>query len=669
MGFVAPLFLVGLLGVALPIWLHRLQTQSSQRQPFSSAMLLERAEQRVHLRRKLKYRWLLALRIGLLACLAMAFAKPFVANPAAIVAATESGTHLIAIDVSASMGRDGAFADGRSMAQAAIVEVPRDALKQVLAAGGDITIVTEASVVNDVHLQAVAALEPGGQRLDFSQLMAVADRLAENLPGPVTLHLVSDFQQSAMPSRFADLGTRHLSALVPHQVQTNAVTNRGIEFIRSRLPMDSRASDDRFIEVGVAAAAGETVELQLNDNAIARQTISAGVLSTLKFEGVAAVDGDNRVEARLLGSDGYAADDARFHVFEQMPPQAIPVLTADREGLGLTYLANALASGGNFAAEPMILSTFDPRVLSRYRLLLVEDLGVVDATLEAALTDWIDSGGHVLGFAGLRTASLERLPVSGQRILPAARRARQQAFVSPARVDSNHPLLARTEGWHSARFGQVLPLEPGSEDEILVSLDSGAPLLIETPLGRGKMLTVTAALHDRSNDFPIRAVFVGFIVEAARYLTGASSLSRSFAAGEWFTFAASDGGAGQVVDPDGNALLSLEGTARGREVRLNQPGIYTVYTTNKEYSIAVNTDPRESEFAAVLPQVLADWVKLTAADPVSSAGNTKGIDAEGNGQAQNVMELWPWALMLLLGLVIGESLLGNAYFAPAATRE
>ena len=55
MSFIAPLFLLGVLAVAVPFWLHRLQTQSSDRKPFSSAMLLETTEQQVHVQKKLKY--------------------------------------------------------------------------------------------------------------------------------------------------------------------------------------------------------------------------------------------------------------------------------------------------------------------------------------------------------------------------------------------------------------------------------------------------------------------------------------------------------------------------------------------------------------------------------------------------------------------------------------
>jgi hypothetical protein len=662
MGFLAPLFLLSLLGLALPIWLHRLQSMSSERQLFSSAMLLERAEQRVHVRRKIKYRWLLALRIALLTCLAIAFAKPFVANPPMGAIATAAGTQLIAIDVSASMGRADVFADSRTKARELIALAPAGAVKQLLAAGRDILIVTEPSTERGVHSNAVAALEPGEERADFGQLMAAADRLAEYLPAPVSLHVISDFQQSAMPTRFSDLGTRHLSAFMPHLVEATAIPNRGIEFIRSNLPAGSMQGQERVIEVGLSAAAGETVQLKLNDDVVGRKQASEGTSSTLKFEGLVAVDGDNRVEARLLQGDGFVVDDTRFHVFERMPPQRIAVLTADTAGLGFTYLASALASGGEFVAEPVMVGEFDPRVLARYRLLLIEDVGAIDGALEAALMEWIMDGGQILGFAGAATATLGRLPVSHLAVSPALARARQQAFLSPAQIDGDHPLLAQTEGWQSVKFGKVLPVEPGSDDEILVALDDGTPLILETPLGRGKVMTVTAALHDRSNDFPIRAVFVGFIVEAARYLTGASSLSRAFTVGDGLARFESAVGGGQVIDPDGNPLLSLGGALA--DVRLNQSGIYTVYTTNKEYSIAVNTDLRESQFASVDAQTLADWVKLTGTNAVAPIEDNVRLPADAG--AQNVMELWPWALVLLMALVIGESLLGNAYFAGSA---
>ena len=105
MSFIAPLFLIGLLTVALPLWLHRLQTQSSERKPFSSAMLLETAEQRVHVKKQLKYLLLLATRILLLALLAFAFAKPFMTEPPDVITATEAGAHVVLMGVPESSHR------------------------------------------------------------------------------------------------------------------------------------------------------------------------------------------------------------------------------------------------------------------------------------------------------------------------------------------------------------------------------------------------------------------------------------------------------------------------------------------------------------------------------------------------------------------------------------
>ena len=109
MSLLAPLFLLGGLAVAVPLWLHRLQTQSSNRQPFSSAMLLETTEEQVHVQKQLKYFLLLAFRIALILLVAAAFAQPYIDRPADTVADENAGTTLVVIDTSASMGRSGVF--------------------------------------------------------------------------------------------------------------------------------------------------------------------------------------------------------------------------------------------------------------------------------------------------------------------------------------------------------------------------------------------------------------------------------------------------------------------------------------------------------------------------------------------------------------------------------
>ena len=78
MGFLAPWFLVGALGVGLPIWLHLLKQHKTTPLPFSSLMFFEKRTQSSIKHRRLKYLLLFALRVALLILLALAFANPFI---------------------------------------------------------------------------------------------------------------------------------------------------------------------------------------------------------------------------------------------------------------------------------------------------------------------------------------------------------------------------------------------------------------------------------------------------------------------------------------------------------------------------------------------------------------------------------------------------------------
>ena len=67
MALLTPLFLLGFLGLALPWWLHRLETQATEREKFATTRFLEPSKKRIHVRRKLKYLLLMALRMAFLA--------------------------------------------------------------------------------------------------------------------------------------------------------------------------------------------------------------------------------------------------------------------------------------------------------------------------------------------------------------------------------------------------------------------------------------------------------------------------------------------------------------------------------------------------------------------------------------------------------------------------
>lgn len=657
MTLLAPLFLAGLLAIAVPFWLHRLQTESSDRKPFSSAMLLEKSKQPVHVRKQLKYFALLALRVVALALIALAFARPLWTNTEALPGPTPDGTHVVLIDTSASMSRDGVFDRALTQARSAIDAAPGGALLQVLAASSDIRELAPLSADRSAHLGALGSLSPGAARLDLGRAMSAVDRLAQALPPPVVLHVVSDLQDSALPVRFSDLVSSNISELVIHDVGGDPAYNRAVESLRH-----TRGGADVTVSIDGDGPDAATVALFLNDAAMGERVVTGPGRTTVSFDGIELEPGDNRLRAELVGEDSLAVDDARYLVVTNEPPAPIPLITLNRGGLPLTYLSAALHAepGGAYRVEPAVVGEFDTRTLSRHRWAIVDDIGIVDADLEAALMEFVTAGGGLLAFAGERSATATRVPLLGNSISGASIGAAGDRFLSIGQVDTGHPLLAQTQGWYAVNLTQTTPVQSIPADQVLIRLENGEPFLIERRIGQGRVLLVAGGLENRWNDLPIRPVFVSFVIEAAQYLSGADRLERYFTAGETLPLSQAGTTSGQVIDPDGRSVLSLADTTRAQRIALRKTGFYEVYTRDGEYLVAVNTDPRESQLAPVAAETRQRWAAAMSGN--AATGGTVIVD----NQAQPY-ELWHILLLLLALVLVAESVLANGYLAPRTT--
>lgn len=656
MGLLAPLFLCGALAVALPIWLHRLKTQSSNRQPFSSAMLLETTEERVHLQKKLKYLVLLALRIALLVLLALAFAKPFLERAPAALSATVAGTHLVLVDTSASMSRAGVFDQAQAVARRVVDQAPAGALLQILSADDSLHIASDLSADVAGQRAAIARLRVGALRLDYGAAMAAVDRLAGSLPQPVTLHVLSDFQQTAMPRRFADLVPGSVTRLVAQVVGTGVPFNWSVEYVRET----AEGLDLGLLGIGDRERVAD-IELRLNDELIETRSLAEAGAVVLHFTGLQYAPGDNRVEVRINTDDDLRADNQWSQVVQNELPAPVPLLTLNSTGLPVTYLSAALEadSARSYVVEPMLIGDFDARVLSRYRWAMIDDIGSINEELATSLTGYLQEGGSLLAFAGARTASLASIPLSGHPLSAATINMAANEFLSPDQVDTGHPVLAHTEGWHTVNVSRNLPVAVQADDQVLIRLENNEPFLIERKIGRGRLLLFLGGLDNQWSNLPVRPVFVSFMVEAASYLSGINQVSKTYTTGASLPLSLIGSASGQVVDPDGDTVLSLADTTRAQQIKLDKPGFYEVYTAAGRTLVAANIDPRESDLSRISQELLDRWQ--------DAAARTDGI---GGGQSDIVesapLELWHWLLLMLAVVVIAESLLGNTTLAPLA---
>src|SRR6266576_2179757 len=77
MSFLAPLFLLGGLAIALPVIFHLIRRTTRERTIFSSLMFLSPSPPRLTRRSRLEHLLLLIFRCAILCLLALAFARPF----------------------------------------------------------------------------------------------------------------------------------------------------------------------------------------------------------------------------------------------------------------------------------------------------------------------------------------------------------------------------------------------------------------------------------------------------------------------------------------------------------------------------------------------------------------------------------------------------------------
>ena len=656
MTFLAPAFLFGLLAIGVPVWLHRLSSTNPNRQLFSSAMFLEPGEPRRVLAKKLQYLLLLALRIGVLALLALAFAGPALQGAVQNLVTETARLHVIVMDLSASMGHGERWQRAEAAADAVVGDLGAGDVAQLVAAGRIVEVLEEPTLNRDAVRRGVATLAPGPFALDYGQLMRSVDSLARGAELPVTVHVITDAQQSALPPRFADLAPRTQLQLAVHDVSAPDESNLSVDGLAW-----SPVSGDFVAGVRSYAdeAAERTVTLRLNGAPAGERQLSVGPGDTAQvtFEGLELAAGGNRVTAELTPGDDLAVDDARYLVVKRPEPRPVLMVSADGRSGASPFFASALGTlaAQDYRIDPVTAAGLADRALEDYVFIVVTDAGVLEDEDAALLRAYVESGGALFMALSRRSAGLAESPVTGHGFEPFSDFGRRDGeFLVVGALDRTHPALGRMDEVRRARFYRHVAVQPQGGDRVLMRLDEGGPLLVEHTLGAGRVLLYGSSLDREWNDLPVQPVFVPMIAQLAAYLAGDHQVSFEARLGAALS-ARSMGFAGaQVFAPDGDMALGIAGAGAGDDVLVDQIGFYEVVGAGRTELVAVNVDPGESDPAAMARDELARWSELGPGAEQAGAAISGIMDAPPT-------ELWPWILALLAALVLAESWIGNRH--------
>ncbi|MGD8210950.1 MAG: BatA domain-containing protein, partial [Desulfobacterales bacterium] len=80
MSFLSPWFLLGVLGVTIPLAIHLSRRQKAEKVVFSTIRFLKQTPKKMILFQKIRHWLLLLIRAAIIALLAVAFARPFLSQ-------------------------------------------------------------------------------------------------------------------------------------------------------------------------------------------------------------------------------------------------------------------------------------------------------------------------------------------------------------------------------------------------------------------------------------------------------------------------------------------------------------------------------------------------------------------------------------------------------------
>ena len=676
MSLVAPLVLVGLAALAIPVLIHLIQRERKRVVEFPSLMFLRKIPYQSVRRRRIRDVLLLMMRLAALALIVFAFARPFFRTDT-LAAAAQNGAReaVILLDTSYSMEYGDRWTKAQAAARDAIRGLkPGDRASLVLfSSGADVAVRSAGDRSRLEAGLATAKVGPGATR--YAPALKLAGSLLAESPLPQReIILISDFQRRGWdqtPGK-EDVRLPDRTTLTPVNVasaeETSNLAVTPISLTRTRFENHDRVAVTAGV-VNHSPKPASNVPLSLLVDGQSIQTLTASIAphgsASVTFSPFTVASRNMRGTVKLA-NDAILRDNVFDFVVSPSEPVRVTLISrpgSDRETL---FLLRALAIDEEPRIEltertPTTFSDADARAAA---VVIVDDVQVPD-DLADRLTRFVTGGGGLLVALGQHAT----WPAHSAATLPAVPAdVVDRTTGTPLRLgglEYSHPVFElfrapRSGDFSAARFYEYRAVtQPAGQ--VLARFDDGAPALLERKIGAGRVLLWTSALDMDWSDLPVKPVFLPFISTVTKYLADYTEAPASLTIGQVVPAPRRLGGKLTVlrgstiaVAPSGSRVqVDTEDGA----LELTEQGFYDVRTqgagADSAVTLAVNVDLDESDLTPLDPKELTAAVE---GRPPGAKGNMARPTADAQAQAQR---LW-WYLLVAGGLLLaGETLLSN----------
>ncbi|HEX8138891.1 MAG TPA: BatA domain-containing protein [Pyrinomonadaceae bacterium] len=668
MSFLAPLTLIGLVLLALPVLIHLLARRRAARLDFPSLKFLRETPSFRLRPRRVREPLLLALRLAALALLIAGLARPLLFSNAG-----RTRTRVILLDASLSMSTRGRAEAAREQARAIINRLAPGERASLVAFTSAAKVLAEATEERAVLLKALERYEPAGGAADYSAAFAAAAQmLKREPPGSAEIDLISDFQQSG---------------LLAHASRSQTVVERAAPIntfaVGSQLERNAFLSDEAVVRAasGMELSATEIVTGP-EGQAATRRTWTIDASGDARGEQRPGLEWHKQSNGQLTGvirtnaPDDLDADDRRFFAFT--PPREARALLIETESDG-PYLRAALEAAGVEPAARLALERrreLPPSAdgLAPYALVVMTLHGAAEPEIVRALSDYARAGGAVW------LCLARDLDVEGWNRLAQAEQGSALPFVSLARTesvaqgfslgptDSDAPALKYMgEGALAAlralRVREGYKVTPRESAATLARWSDGTSALVSAEVGAGSLLLLPTSTAREASDLGLSPALPAL---AASILSAATRprepLSRE--TGEPLQLGLHPSTQVSVTDLTGRTtFVRARELAQDSPAIFRAPGIYRVEFAGQQRFLAFNAPVRESARALATPDEIKSYLAQT--ERGAGAAAAMGPQSVWREAAERRGQLWRLLLCAAFVLLVAELFVSTRGMRPS----
>ena len=709
MSFLQPAYLFGLLALAIPVIIHLINFRKPKAVNFSTLAFFQEIQRSTIRRIKIKEWLLLAVRLLALLLIALALARPFLPSfEGSTASSNEPRVIGILVDNSPSMRQideEGPyFEQAKSLARHIIEQAnSKDRFIIQKSAGEELGAGTMEKPRALEVINQLTSENKGDYTMERLQLLNQS--LEASVQRNKTIYWITDAQRSQLKQLERQTGGNEESdklfstpvqfVKVGKSLRKNvAVTDLRLkeQILSQDKPLTLEAEVTNF---GEAQVSNQYLSLNHNGELSGQYQLQlkAGESSLYSFEITPENSGDSMGKLLIEGDD--MAFDNSFHYVIRVPEKrrvlVVENATKDSPGEFGSYLRPALEAARQTSAQITFETVPSTKIqetdLAQYDAAILNGLPELPSYLREEMQRWVQEG-HGIVFIPSEQGSINDYnrffeSFNGGNIQGVRGEFGSfNAVTQLGPIEISHPVIEdlfqlsesgervtvnRPQIYYYYRYKQQLQ----SGDYVLLSTETGDPLVVEQPFGDGKVMISMIGTEPGWSNFPVKALFAPLYYRIALYTASSESGGLvQHTLGKTLTMKGDFSQSDVIMEindeqlkPETHTIADgIEVTYPGKEW---EPGKLVISDGRNKRAVAVNQNIMESDFTTFSSQEVDNYLDnyltvntILHSEDGRSQQVLSNISSAGFGK-----EIWDWFLWAGLVLLLLETVISRMFKA------